>query len=101
MIDQAIEKIRLNRDRLKAAQHHQQKYYDPKHRAVEFQIRVVFVKIKSMKGINRFDQRGKLSPKYIGSFEIIRRISKMAYKLAILADISYIHNLFHISILTK
>ncbi|PKU86893.1 hypothetical protein MA16_Dca017321 [Dendrobium catenatum] len=37
LVDEAIEKIRLIKDKLKAAQDRQQKYYDPKHRAVEFE----------------------------------------------------------------
>ncbi|PKU85197.1 hypothetical protein MA16_Dca022281 [Dendrobium catenatum] len=37
LVDQATEKVRLIKDRLKAAQDRQQKYYDSKHKMTEFE----------------------------------------------------------------
>ena len=36
-----------------------------------------------MKGVMRFGKKGKLSPKFIGPFEILRRVGKLAYELAL------------------
>ena len=42
----------------------------------------VFLKVAPMKGVMRFGKKGKLSLRYIGPFEILERIGKVAYKLA-------------------
>lgn len=43
----------------------------------------MFVKVSPSKGIFSFGKKGKLSPTYIGSFEIMDKIWAAAYKLAL------------------
>ncbi|KAL5558423.1 hypothetical protein UlMin_034634 [Ulmus minor] len=52
-----------------------------------------------MKGVMRFGKKGKLSPRYIGPFEILERIGKVAYKLALPSELSAVHNVFHVLML--
>nr|GEY58329.1 reverse transcriptase domain-containing protein [Tanacetum cinerariifolium] len=52
-------------------------------------------------GVIHFGKRGKLSPRYIGPFEIIERIGPMAYKLELPEKLRGIHNKFHVSNLKK
>ena len=54
-----------------------------------------------MKGVVRFGKRGKLSPRYIGPFEILSRVGDCAYQLALSPALSAIHNVFHVSMLRK
>jgi hypothetical protein len=49
----------------------------------------------------RFGKKGKLSPRYIGPYEILERVGKVAYRLALPPDLSRIHNVFHVSMLRK
>ena len=49
----------------------------------------------------RFGKKGKLSPRYIGPFEILERIGKIAYKLALPSELASVHNVFHVSMLKK
>nr|GEU46592.1 putative reverse transcriptase domain-containing protein [Tanacetum cinerariifolium] len=49
----------------------------------------------------RFGKRGKLSPRYIGPFEIIERIGPVAYKLDLHEKLRGIHNTFHVFNLKK
>lgn len=44
-----------------------------------------------------FSQRGKLSPYYIGLYEIIEIISPVVYRLVLLEELKRVHNLFHVS----
>ena len=49
----------------------------------------------------RFGKKGKLSPRYIRPFEILERIGKSAYKLALPPKLSGVHDVFHVSMLRK
>ncbi|XP_057247456.1 uncharacterized protein LOC130589859 [Beta vulgaris subsp. vulgaris] len=49
----------------------------------------------------RFGKKGKLSPKFIGLYEILDRVGKVAYRLALPTELSRVHNVFHISQLRR
>ncbi|KAA3473638.1 Chromo domain-containing protein [Gossypium australe] len=46
-----------------------------------------------------FGRKGKLSPRFVGPYEIIERIGPMAYRLALPLELEKIHNVFHMSML--
>ena len=48
-----------------------------------------------------FGKRGKLSPRYIGPFEIVDIIVPVAYRLEFPEELARVHNVFHISMLRK
>jgi hypothetical protein len=54
-----------------------------------------------MKGVKRFRVSGKLSPRYIGSFQILEKCGKVAYKLELPLSLAGVHNIFHVSLLKK
>ncbi|KAL6223495.1 hypothetical protein ACLB2K_006881 [Fragaria x ananassa] len=58
-------------------------------------------KLSPWKGVVRFGKRGKLSPRYIGPYEIIERVGSLAYRLALPSELSRIHNVFHVFMLRK
>ena len=53
------------------------------------------------RGVVRFGKRGKLSPRFIGPFEILERIGVVAYRLALPPNMSGVHEVFHVSMLRK
>ena len=61
----------------------------------------MYLKVSPWKGILRFGKKGKLSPRYIGPYEITERIGLLAYRLDLPPELSRIHNVFHISMLRK
>ncbi|XP_028106940.1 uncharacterized protein LOC114305983 [Camellia sinensis] len=46
-------------------------------------------------------KKGKLSPRYIGPFEILQKIEEVAYKLALPPQLAGVHDVFHVSMLRK
>ena len=54
-----------------------------------------------MKGVMRFGKKGKLSPRYVGPYQILKRVGKVAYELELPQEMSAIHNVFHVSMLNK
>ncbi|XP_024163703.1 uncharacterized protein LOC112170588 [Rosa chinensis] len=54
-----------------------------------------------MKGVVRFGKKGKLSPRFVGPFEIVGRVGDLAYRLALPPSMSGVHNVFHVSMLRK
>lgn len=59
------------------------------------------MKVSLLKGIMKFRKKGKLSPRFIGPFEILRKMGEVAYELALPSDLSHIYNVFHVSMLRK
>ena len=53
------------------------------------------------RGVVRFGRQGKLSPRFIGSFEILERVCTVAYRLALPPNMSGVHEVFHVSMLRR
>ncbi|XP_040987709.1 uncharacterized protein LOC121235430 [Juglans microcarpa x Juglans regia] len=54
-----------------------------------------------MRGVMRFGKKGKLSPRFVGPFEILDRIGLMAYRVALPPAILGVHDVFHVSMMRK
>ncbi|KAL0537055.1 hypothetical protein IC582_026023 [Cucumis melo] len=97
--NEAIQKIR---SRMHTAQSRQKSYADVRRKDLEFEIGdKVFLKVAPMRGVVRFERRGKLSPRFVGPFEILERIGPVAYRLALPPSLSTVHDVFHVSMLRK
>ena len=59
----------------------------------------VFLKVMPKRGVVRFDNWGKLSPRYIEPFEILERVGTVAYRLALPLSLSGVYEVFHVSML--
>lgn len=59
------------------------------------------MKVSPWKKILRFGRKGKLSPRFIGPYEIIERIRSVAYRLLLPPELEKIHNVFHVSVLRR
>ena len=71
-------------------------------RPLEFEVGDhVFLKVMPKREVVRFGKRGKLSPKFIGPFEILERVGIVAYRLALPPSMSGVHEVFHVPMLRK
>ena len=100
LIRNTYEKVSLIRQRLLTAQSWQKSYADVRRRPLEFEVGDhVFLKMMPKRGVVRFGKRGKLSPRFIGPFEILEMISTIAYRLALPPNMLGVHKVFHFSML--
>ncbi|KAD3642317.1 hypothetical protein E3N88_31541 [Mikania micrantha] len=94
------EKVAIAREKLKEAQTRQKSYADQHRRDLEFKVgEHVFLKVSPCRGVRRFGIKGKLSPRFIGPFEILERVGEVSYRLALPPQLSHVHNVFHVSLL--
>ncbi|KAL0556280.1 hypothetical protein IC582_004792 [Cucumis melo] len=97
--NEAIQKIG---SRMHTARSRQKSYADVRRKDLEFEVGdKVFLKVAPMRGVVRFERRGKLSPRFVGPFEILERIGPVAYRLALPPSLSTVHDVFHVSMLRK
>ena len=61
----------------------------------------MFLKVSPWKKILRFGRKGKLSPRFIGPYEILERVEPVAYRLALPLELVKLHDVFHVSMLRK
>ena len=61
----------------------------------------VFLKVMPKRGVVRFAKRGKLAPRYIWPFEVVKRVGTVAYRLTLPLSLSGVHEVFHASTLRK
>nr|GEY54649.1 hypothetical protein [Tanacetum cinerariifolium] len=77
-------------------------YADKRRKPLEFKVGDrVLLKVSLLKGVVRFGKKGKLEPRYVGSFEIVECVGKVAYRLKLPQELSCVHDTFHVSNLKK
>ena len=102
IVEETSDKVKLIQERLKFARSRQKSYADTSQRDLQFQEGdKVFLKVSPTRGTLRFGQKGKLARKYIGPYEILSKIGDVAYRLALLPELSGVYNVFHVSMLKK
>ncbi|XP_070050642.1 uncharacterized protein [Nicotiana tomentosiformis] len=102
LMHQVVDKVKIIKDRLGTAQSRQKSYSDVLRRDLEFkEDDWVFLKIFPMKDIMRFGKKVKLSSRYNGTYKIIQRIGRVAYKFELPPEMSLVHRVFQVSMLKK
>jgi hypothetical protein len=82
IIQEAEEKVRLIKDRLKIAQSRQKSYADSKRREITYEIGDrAYLRVSPLRGVKRFGIKGKLAPRFIGPFKVLFRKGEVAYEL--------------------
>ncbi|KAI3808491.1 hypothetical protein L1987_24442 [Smallanthus sonchifolius] len=99
---ETTEKVNQIRDRLKAARDRQKSFVDRRRKPLEFNIGDnVLLKASPWKGVVRFGKKGKLSPRFVGPFKILKRVGPAAYQFELPEEMNGLHDVFHVSNLRK
>jgi hypothetical protein len=102
ILQEAEEMVRMIREHLKAAQSRQKSYSDKRRRELIFHVGdFVYLHVSPLKGMQRFQVKGKLAPRYIGPFKVLARRGEVSYQLELPPKLSEVHNVFHVSLLQK
>lgn len=102
VVQQTTEKVKLIQERMRAAQSKQKSYYDKRRKDLEFAVGDhVFLRVTPLTGVGRALKSRKLTPRFIGPFEILKRVGPVAYQVALPPSLSNLHSVFHISQLRK
>ncbi|XP_070007205.1 uncharacterized protein [Nicotiana sylvestris] len=102
LVKDALEKVKLIQERLHTTQYRKKSYVDQKARDVSFMVgEKVLLKVSPIKGIMRFGKKGKLCPRFISPFEVLRRVVEVVYDLALPPSLSGVHPVFHVSMLRR
>jgi hypothetical protein len=98
LVKEAEVTVRCIQDNLKAAKSRQETYENKKCWPLEFEVGDhVYLRVSPMKGVKRFGVKGKLAPRYIGPFPILKKCGSMAYKLDLPPSLARVHDIFHVS----
>nr|GEU79223.1 putative reverse transcriptase domain-containing protein [Tanacetum cinerariifolium] len=90
------------KDRLKAARDHQKSYVDKRMKPLEFSVGdYVLLKVLPWKCVVRFEEKGKLAPRFVRPFEIVEKVGHVAYWLELPKELNGVHDTFHVSNLKK
>jgi hypothetical protein len=82
ILHEAEENIKMVRENLKIAQSRKRSYADTRRRELSFEVGdFVYLKVSPIRGVRRFEVKGKLAPRYIGPYQILARRGEVAYQL--------------------
>src|SRR3954466_7276955 len=97
-----MKKVKLIRDKMKASQSRQKSYHDKRRKDLEFQAGDhVFFRVTPVTGVGRALKSKKLTPRFIGPYQILDRVGKVAYRVALPPNLANLHDVFHLSQLRK
>nr|GEV86569.1 putative reverse transcriptase domain-containing protein [Tanacetum cinerariifolium] len=102
IVQKTTEKVIQIKQRTQAAHDRQKSYADLKREPMEFQVGdKVMLNVSPWKEVVRFGKRGKLNPRYVGTFKVLSKVGAVANKLELPQELSRVHSTFHASNLKK
>ena len=94
------EKMKTIRQRIKEAQDRHKSYVNAHRVDRSYEVgNRVFLRVKLHKSLIKFGKGDKLSPRFVGPFEVVEKKGPVAYRLAFPNSLRRIHGVFHVSIL--
>jgi len=83
---------------LKTSLNRQKSYIGQRRRPLEFSAgEHVFLRIIPFTSVGKTIKSKKLTPKFIGPYQILRRVEPVAYEIDLPIPLANIHNIFHVS----
>jgi len=94
--------VKVIKDKMHATQSRSKSYAGKRRRPLEFEVGDhVFLRVTPTTRIGRALKSRKLTPQFIGPYQITRRIGPATYEIALPPHLANLHNVFHVSQLRK
>nr|KYP53511.1 Transposon Ty3-G Gag-Pol polyprotein [Cajanus cajan] len=102
IVQQTTEQVKMIQEKMRATQSRQKSYNDKRRKDLKFKEGDhVFLKVTPWTGVGRALKSRKLTPRFIGPYQILKRIGEVAYQIALPPSLSNLHSVFHVSQLRK
>jgi len=102
LIQETTDKIKMIQEKMKASQSRQKSYHDKRRKALEFEKdEHAFLRVTPITGVGRALKSRKLTPRFIGPYQISERVGEVAYRIALPPSLSNLHDVFHVSQLRR
>lgn len=93
MIQDTRGKVLIMRQRMTQPKVDIENYANNRRQPLEFEVGDrVFLKISPMRGVMRFEKKGKLSHRFIRPFEVTLKVGRLAYRVALPSDLPRMHD---------
>src|ERR1044072_10018015 len=84
IVQQTSEKIKMIQEKMRASQIRQKSYHDKRRKDLEFsEGDHVFMRVTPMIGIGRALKSKKLTPRFIGPYQITKKVGRVACQIAL------------------
>jgi hypothetical protein len=101
-VTETEEKVKQIRADILTTQSRQKSYTNKRCHPLEFEVGDhVYLQVSPMKGVRRFDIKGKLAPRYIDLYLIIDKYGMMSCQVELPTKLSGVHNMFYVSQLKR
>ncbi|XP_058787240.1 uncharacterized protein LOC131661651 [Vicia villosa] len=94
IVRETTEKVKLIREKMKTSQSRQKSYHDKRRKDLEFQAcDHVFFRVTPVTGVGRALKSKKLTPRFIGPYQISEKVGNVAYRVALPSNLSNLHDI--------
>lgn len=102
IVQQTTKKVKMIQEKMKASLSRQMSYHDKRKKTLEFREGDhVLLRVRSVSDVSHALKSRKLTPHFIGLYQILQRVGEVAYRFALPPSVSNLHDVVHVSQLRK
>ncbi|XP_050896751.1 uncharacterized protein LOC127103544 [Lathyrus oleraceus] len=102
IVQQTTDKIKMIREKMEVSQSCQKSYHDKRRKVLKFEVDDhVFLRVNLVTGVGRALNSRKLTPRFIGPYQISKKVGDAAYLITLPLSLANLHDVFHVSQLRR
>ena len=93
VVQETTKKVKMIQEKIRVPQNRQKSYHDKRRKNIEFQVGDhVFLRVNHVTDVGRALKCRKLTPRFVGSFEIVEKVGVVEYRIALPPSLSNLHD---------